>query len=194
MTTSGAVERHEIAQKFWVKTLFLKMKGIVKTPKRIRFLSPVEGIGWIWLCKVSHCDIGDNSWVTPCRWQGREFCVLVDGKILNFKNRNSEVLHSSSTLISLGPRIHESKLVGSGPIGSRPWRFVDLLLGCDELDESSNAKERVQFLLSYVCKEEFIFYCLKTQKQFETFHMKSISRDQRLQIVQDQLDQIIKVG
>ena len=73
---------------------------------------------------------------------------------------------------------------------------MDLLLGCDELDESSNAKERVQFLLSHVCKEEFIFYCLKTQKQSERFHLfqEPISRDQRLQIVQDQLDQMIKVG
>ena len=64
------------------------------------------------------------------------------------------------------------------------------------MDESSNAKERVQFLLSHVCKEEFIFYCLKTQKQSERFHLhqKPISRDQRLQIVQDQLDQMIKVG
>ena len=170
------------------------MKGIVKTPKRIRFLSPVEGIGWIWLCKVSHCDIGDNSWVTPCRWQGREFCVFVDGTNLNFKNRNSEVLHSSSTLISLGSGIHEPKLVVSRPIGPRTWRFVDLLLGCDELDESSNAKERVQFLLSHVCKEEFIFYCLKTQKESEILLQTPVSRDQRLQIVQDQLDQMIKVG
>ena len=79
------------------------------------------------------------------------------------------MLHSSSTLISLG---------------------------CDELDEHSNAKERVQFLLSHVCKEEFIFYCLKTQKQSENFHLyqKPISRDKRLQIIQDQLDQMIKVG
>ena len=78
------------------------------------------------------------------------------------------MLHSSSTLISLGR---------------------------DELDESSNAKERVQFLLSHVCKEEFIFYCLKTQKQSKTLNLyqKPISRDQRLQIVQDQLDQMIKV-
>ena len=71
---------------------------------------------------------------------------------------------------------------------------MDLLLGCDELDESSNAKERVQFLLSHVCKEEFIFYCLKTQKESETLLQKPVSRDQRLQIIQDQLDQMIKVG
>ena len=98
--------------------------------------------------------------VTPCHQNTGD---------TNFKNRNSEVLHSSSTLISLG---------------------------CDELDESSNAKERVQFLLSHVCKEEFIFYCLKTQKESERFHLyqKPVSRDQRLQIIQDQLDQMIKVG
>ena len=44
-----------------------------------------------------------------CRWH-------------NFENRNSEVLHSSSTLISLGSGIHEPKMVGSRPIGPRTWR------------------------------------------------------------------------
>ena len=70
-----------------------------------------------------------------------------------------------------------------------------LVRGCDELDESSNAKERVQFLLSHVCKEEFIFYCLKTQKESENLNLyqKPISRGQRLQIILDQLDQMIKV-
>ena len=86
-----------------------------------------------------------------CWWQGCRR-QLPDGYNMNIKNRISEVLHSSSTLISLG---------------------------CDELEESSNAKERVQFLLSHVCKEEFIFYCLKTQKESERFHLyqKPVSRD-----------------
>ena len=43
------------------KSFFLKMKGIVKTPKRIRFLSPVEGNGWIDLQNISHRDQGSSG-------------------------------------------------------------------------------------------------------------------------------------
>ena len=69
-------------------------------------------------------------------------------------------------------------------------------LGCNQLEESSNAKEKVRFLLSHVGKEDFIFYCLQTQNHQgrPNYYFKPISNEQRLEIVQFQLDQMIKVG
>ena len=63
------------------------------------------------------------------------------------------------------------------------------------MNEFPGAKERVQFLLKHVGKEEFIFWCLQTEKtsKISDSNSEPISRDKRLEIVEFQLDQIIKV-
>ena len=63
------------------------------------------------------------------------------------------------------------------------------------MNELPGAKERVQFLLKHVGKEEFIFWCLKTEKTSTISDLNSepMSSDTRLEIVQFQLDQVIKV-
>ena len=87
---------------------------------------------------------------------------------MKLHSTEKEVLHSSSTLLSLG---------------------------CDQVNEFPGAKERVQFLLKNIGKEEFIFWCLQTEKtsKISDSNSEPMTNDKRLEIVQFQLDQIIKV-